>query len=250
MADDSDRAPSTEGAAAAAAPVDRAVRTAHMASFSPPGHLKVKGDLAQNWREWRQLWNAYEVVAGLSEASRQYRVATFITCIGPSGLRIYNVLPFANEDEKQQMDKVLQLFERHCLGETNIIYERFTFNRRDQVENENFDTYLTALREQVRRCEFQGMEDEMLRDRIVCGVGDNALRRQLLQKKNLTLQSCVDMCRASEATAHHLRVMGGGEDLHKVQTSQVVLSSLASRVRGTEMKARMSGLRVTAWSRS
>ena len=57
--------------------------------------------------------------------------------------------------------------ERHCLGETNIIYERFTFNRRDQVENENFDTSLTALREQVWRCEFQGMEDKILRDRIV-----------------------------------------------------------------------------------
>ena len=144
-------------------------------------------------------------------------MATFIKCIGPGGLYIYNALPFANEDETQQMDKVIELFERHCLGETNIIYERFTFNRRDQAENEDFDMYLTALREQVRRCEFQGMEDEMLRNCIVCGVLDNALRRQLLQKENLTLQSCVDMCRISEATARHLRVVGGDEDVHRVQ---------------------------------
>lgn len=121
-----------------------------------------------------------------------------------------------SDADKQHLDKVLQLFERHCLGETNIIYERFTFNRRDQAENEDFDKYLTALKEQVRRCEFKDMEGELLRDRIVCGVRDNALRRQLLQKKNLTLQGCADMWRASEATALQLRVMGGEEGVHSV----------------------------------
>ena len=83
------------------------------------------------------------------------------------------------------------------------------------------------------------MEDEMLRDRIVCGVGDNALRRQLLQKKNLTLQSCEDMCRASEATAHHLRALWVEVKICiRFKTSQVVLSSLASRVRETETQAK------------
>ena len=109
------------------------------------------------------------------------------------------------------------MFERLCLDETNIIYERFTFNRRDQAENEDFDKYLTALREQVRRCEFKSMEGELLRDRIVCGIRDNALRWQLLQKERLTIQGCIDMCRASEATARHLRVMGGEEDVHRVR---------------------------------
>ena len=86
------------------------------------------------------------------------------------------------------------------------------------------------------------MEDKILRDRIVCGVGDNALRRQLLQKKNLTLQSCVAMCRASEATARHLRVMGGGEDLHMVQnqpsrSSQPRVPGQRNRDEGKECQA-------------
>ena len=61
------------------------------------------------------------------------------------------------------------------------------------------------------------MEAELLRDRIVCGVRANALRRQFLQKKRLTIQGCIDMCHVSEATASHLRDMGGEEVVPRLQ---------------------------------
>ena len=105
MADDRVMQTADSGVDAAEVTVGRPQRATHMATSGP---LKLKGDLAKNWREWRQLWSAYEVAAGLIEASMQYRLATFITCIGFGALRIYNALPFANEAVKQQMDTVLQ----------------------------------------------------------------------------------------------------------------------------------------------
>lgn len=70
------------------------------------------------------------------------------------------------------------------------------------------------MTELVRRCDFGDKADELLRDRIVCGIVDNTTRKQMLQKKSLTLQSCVDICRASEATSRQLKVMGGEDKVH------------------------------------
>ena len=52
----------------------------------------------------------------------------------------------------------------------------------------------------------------MIRDRIVCGAKDNAVRRKLLQESGLTLKKCIDMCRAAEATAAQLKVMAANQD--------------------------------------
>ena len=54
----------------------------------------------------------------------KFRVAAFITCIGPDALDIHNRLAFENEIDKQNFDKLLDLWHAYYLGETNVIYER------------------------------------------------------------------------------------------------------------------------------
>ena len=78
------------------------------------------------------------------------------------------------------MDIVLRLVENHCLGETNIIYERFMLNRRSQAEGEAFDQYLTALKELAKTCQYGPKQDDILRDRVVVGIRDDGLRKQIL----------------------------------------------------------------------
>ncbi len=57
----------------------------------------------------------------------------------------------------------------------------------------------------------------MIRDRIVIGVRDSALRARLLREKDLTLEKCIDTCRASEMTTQQLKAIDGEvETLHTV----------------------------------
>ena len=74
---------------------------------------------------------------------------------------------------------------------------------------------MTALRQIVKRRSFGAMEEELLRDRIVCGITDGTVtvRRQLLQKKALRLSICIDTCRESEATAISSEIYGK-DDIH------------------------------------
>ena len=173
----------------------------------PKIELPVSGNLANNWKQWKQVWSAYELVTRLNEQTDEYRVAAFITCIGPKALTIHNGLPFQSEDEKKNLAKILELWESYCLGKTNIIYERYRFNNRNQDAGESIDTYASNLRSLSDTCNFGTLKDEMIRDRIVCGVRDSSLRKKLLQVPELTLEKCIDMCRSAEATSTQLEAM-------------------------------------------
>ena len=102
---------------------------------------------------------------------------------------------------------MLELWANHCIRKTNVIYERYKFNNRSQVQAESIDTYITTLRALAETCEFETLKDDPIRDRVVCGVRENSIRRKLPQESGLILSKCVDICRANEATAAQLKDM-------------------------------------------
>ena len=91
------------------------------------------------------------------------------------------------------INKVLELWANHCIGKT-IIYERYKFNNRSQEQAESIDT-----------CELGTLKDDLIRDRIVCGVRDNGIRRKLFKESGLSLPKCVDICRTNEVTTAQLK---------------------------------------------
>ena len=117
-----------------------------------PPQLCTTGDIAANFKKWRQIWDSFEIVTGLKNKSSEYRTATLLTCIGADGIDIFNGLPFQNDDEKKDIAKVIEHFERHCIGELNVIYERYVFNNRVQESGETFDNFVSALRTLAKTC--------------------------------------------------------------------------------------------------
>ena len=133
-----------------------------------PPKIELSGNLANNWKQWKQFWSAYELVTRLNELTEEY--------------------PFQSEDEKKNLPKILQLRESYWLGKTNVIYETYRFNNRDQEAGELIDTYASNLRSLSNTCNFGALKDEMIRDRIVCGVRDSSLWKKLLQVPELTFE--------------------------------------------------------------
>ena len=59
--------------------------------------------------------------------------------------------------------------------------------------------FLAKLRRLSEHCEFGITLDEMLRDRLVCGVRDIRIQRRLLAEPKLTLKRALDLALAIEA---------------------------------------------------
>ena len=88
-----------------------------------PPRLHLGGNLSENWKQWKQIYDAYETVTNLKSKPDNFRVAAFITCIGPEALNIHNSLPYQDESERQNIERIFALWNAYCIGETNVIYE-------------------------------------------------------------------------------------------------------------------------------
>ena len=210
--------------AAAAQPSVAAPPAPPQAHFNakPPEPIKLGSDAAANWKLWKQLWSSYGFVADIDDASRtdDFRKALFISTMGIEGLQIYNA---CDPDDTDTIAIIIGKMDGHILGHTNETFERYKFNTRAQHLDETTDTYVAALKNLWKTCNFcDCLQDSLLRDRIVFGVKDGNTRKRLLQERNLDLRKCIDICRTYENTASQLKVISGNaEDVHRVERTPV-----------------------------
>ena len=201
--EDSTASTSTSGSTQQAQP---AAAPPLLPGLQPPAKLELgDGNLADNWKAYKQVWSNYSIIANIGAQQEAYRVVLFLHCIGPDTLKIYNGFAFENATDKQCLTKIFEKFDQYTIGEINETYERFHFNIRKQDETESFDAYLTSLRTLAKTCGFcECLHDSLVRDRIVMGVRDNRLCQRLLQERKLDLKRCTDMCRSSEMAASQM----------------------------------------------
>ena len=162
---------------------------------------------AGTWRKWRKLVEAHAVMTEFSEKETE-RAATIVTLFGLDALYLFDSLPFATEADKSDLKKTLGYLEDHFVGKANVSYERFIFNTRGQQEGETFPQYLAAIRQQASLCDFDNItKDQILRDRLICGIRQESVRQALLGKQNLTLGECILHCRSQEQSRGRKTIM-------------------------------------------
>ena len=74
-------------------------------------------------------------------------------------------------------------------------------------------TYVSELRSLAEFCNFGQTLEVMLRDRIVCGINDDAIQRRLLTEPGLTYKKSLEIAQNLEATSQNMR------ELHPTTTS-------------------------------
>ena len=59
----------------------------------------------------------------------------------------------------------------------------------------------------------------LIQDRIVCGSSNARMRERLLREKTMTLDTCIQLCRASELSRKNVKTISGPkvEEVHAIQ---------------------------------
>ena len=157
-----------------------------MSNIPFPSQLKITGgNVAAEWKRFKSQWTNFEVASDLEEKPSSKRAAIFLACIGTKAYETFQTMDFESEGDRSDIEKVIDAFERHCVGEVNVTFERYVFNRRMQDVGETFDSYMSDLRRLIKSCDYGALEESILRDRIVIGIRDDATRRKLLQIRKL-----------------------------------------------------------------
>ncbi|RLJ22759.1 hypothetical protein DJ031_00295 [bacterium endosymbiont of Escarpia laminata] len=195
------------------------------ANIPPPRPLIMDNNLATNWKQWRKIWQRYEIATGIYKQEGLIRVATLLSVIGEDAAKVYDTFTWVDSQNEQCVTDVLAQFDRYCEPRTQVIYERYRFNNRNQAVDETISAYVTDLRTIAKNCAHEDITpDEIIRDRLVLGLRDDKMRERLLRMNDLTLEKAIDICKAAEQTSAQLQVMQGATQdvsfIRKRQTRQ------------------------------
>ena len=182
-------------------------------TLPPPPTLELNnGNVAERWKRFYHAWSNYALTTELNEKQEPVQVSTLLTIIGEDARDVFSTFDLSNPDDKEKIEPVLQRFAKYCQPRKNIPFEQLRFNNRSQQAGETYDQYKTALRKLAEGCEFHTITpEEILRDRLVFGIGDVKVRERLLRESQLTLKKTDEMCLVSESTAAQLKEVSEGD---------------------------------------
>ena len=87
------------------------------------------------------------------------------------------------------------------LSKINITYERYRFFSRNRHLGETIEHYVTELRTLARTCSFDHLEESLIKDWLVLGIGDPCLKERLLRTEDLDLQKACLPCGRVKSSA-------------------------------------------------
>ncbi|XP_075740802.1 uncharacterized protein LOC142787055 [Rhipicephalus microplus] len=180
------------------------------AHAGPPGF----DEEADNWEAYRLRLEAYFEVHDVTDEKKRRAISVTALSTKTVDLLAARCAPAKIQDLKYE-DAVKFLGERFAPA-CNEIAESYKFFTRNQLAGESVNEFLVEIRKIASRCNFGSALDRMLRDRIVCGLHDASVRRQLLAKAELTLREAEEAARAAEMTAANVDHMASAQNTDNV----------------------------------
>lgn len=188
-------------------------------SMRPPAALSFDGNLKENWRKWRQRFELYLKATGLDTKSPERQVAVLLHVIGDEALDKFDTFGLSDE-EKKVLQTVINAFENFCTPKANESVDRHIFFTRKQQPGETFSSFITDLKKLSSVCGFGDLRDSLIKDSVICGIIDQELKTKLLREENLTLDKCINICKASELSQTQLKTIEAEAKVNVVKVTE------------------------------
>lgn len=160
-----------------------------MASHGRIGEINPQ---REDWTSYIERLNEYFIANDLKEAAKQK--AILLSVVGAETYQLMRSLTAPNKPTEKSFDQLVALVKEHHHPKPSVILQRFKFGSRRQKSGEPIANFVSDLRRLSEHCEFGETLDDMLRDRIVCGIADG----RLLVKPNLSVKKALELAQAQE----------------------------------------------------
>ena len=94
----------------------------------------------------------------------------------------------------------------HQYSRPNLITERFKFNLRVRHADESVSIFVAELKKLTEYCEYGDSLNDMLRDRLVCGIN----QRLLSEGSSLSLEKALDIALSLKSAISQTAVLKVG----------------------------------------
>ena len=175
-----------------------------MATYGNVGEFK---EWEESWTQYAERLEQYFAANEIKDANKQ-RAIQLSVC----GSKTYGLIRDLLQPQKPgdvELKEILEKLENHFSPKPSVIVERFKFHSRSRLEGENIAEFVTGLRRLSEHCKFGTTLEDMLRDRLVCGISDDRIQRRLLGERELTFEKAVEIATATKMASRNVMDLGG-----------------------------------------
>ena len=174
-----------------------------MASTGTLGRVDEYDGTKDDWPQYVERLEHFFTANGITEAGKKR--AVLLTVMGAATYKVLrNILLPAKPGEKTYAELV-EALSKHYRPTPSEIVERYKFHSRVRKAGESIANYVAELRSLSEYCNFGAVLNDMIRDRLVCGVNDAAIQERLLAEPALTYSKAVELALSAEIAAQSVR---------------------------------------------
>lgn len=146
------------------------------------------------WSTYTERLGYYFEANGVQDAGKKRSI--LLAVCGPATFKLIKSL--TDSLETKSFEDICSLVKSYYEPVPSPIVQRYKFNTRSRAPGEGVAAYVTALRELAEHCLYGSSLQEMLRDRLVCGVNHETIQKRLLAEKDLTYDTAYTLALAIE----------------------------------------------------
>ena len=180
----------------------------------------------ETWKSYTERLTQYFTANDVKSADKQR--AIFLSVCGPTTYQLIRNILAPVKPTDRSLAQLVELVEKHRNPKPSVIVSRYNFNTRMKQPGESIADYTAELRKIAEHCSYGDTLEDMLRDRIVCGISDPQLQRRLLAESALTYKTAFEIAQSWETAGTNTK------DLQRSQASNATVN----RVGRTEQPAK------------
>ncbi|XP_077511870.1 uncharacterized protein LOC144122168 [Amblyomma americanum] len=169
--------------------------------------LPTFDDTSDKWKAYLIRAEAYFEANAITDSKQQR--ALLVAALSTQTVQVLAGRIAPRTPNSLTYDEAVAALNSYYDPKRHEIAESYKFFTRCQQEGEAVRAFLVEIRRIADGCNFGSALDRMLRDRIVCGVRSTNLRKQLLAKKDLTLEEAEALAIAAETAENDANDISG-----------------------------------------
>ena len=190
------------------------------------GMISEFDSTSEDWASYMERLQQYFVANGVGAAGKQR--AILLSICGATTYRLIRSLVAPDKPSDRSFVELVELVRAHHNPKPSATVQRFKFNSRHRRQGESVVAFVAELRQLTEYCDFGASLDDILCDRLVCGINDERIQQRLLAETNLTFQRAFELAQALEAAARHARDLqqkSPVESIHAIRSRKEAESS-------------------------
>ena len=177
---------------------------------------------SEDWVSYIERLQYYFQANDIADENDKKR-AILLTACGLPTLKLIKGLVGSDKVQTLTYNEIVKAVTDFYVPTPSPIVQRFHFNSHVRKQNETIAQFVAALRQLSEDCGYGATLEDMIRDRLVCGVNHEGIQRKLLSEKDLTYKRAFELATAVEAAKRNSKEL---QSQTKLQSSNSATESV------------------------